>query len=206
MTSNFLKTGFVALLGWSLIGCAAKFKGTSDDDQLGRLTEKKNNFMKEGILAEVAVAKSKDLQTGINKVELEARAKLTRAVETKTSTMQKQFKEEVGNEFLDHFTQVSKSVASTVLTGTTVLETPYREKKGMFEVYGIIVMDPKAFKEALAEQLAANQAMKTRWLASKGYADLEKEAAAFEKFKKDMATPAGEAPTAAQPAEAKAAE
>lgn len=98
MPGRILKLGMLAILGWSLTGCAAKIKGGLDDeDPYARLSAKKNRLMSDGILAEIAVAKSKDLQTGINKVELEARGKLTRAVEAKTSTLQKQFKEEVGN-------------------------------------------------------------------------------------------------------------
>jgi hypothetical protein len=182
----------LAFVGLGLAGCGGGFKGgPTDDDPLGRLTAQKNKLMKEGILAEVAVAKSKDLQTGINKVELETRGKMTRSIEAKTSTLQKQFKEEVGPEFLDHFSQVSKSVASTVLSGTTLIETPYREKKGEYEVYGLMVLDAKAFKDAIAAQLAANEAMKTRWLASKAYEELQKEADAFDRFKRDMQGPTG---------------
>lgn len=99
---------------------------------------------------------------------------------------------------------MSKSVASTTLTGTTLLESPYREKDGVYEVFGIIAMDPKTFKNALAEQLAANEAMKTRWQASKGYAELDKEAQAFDKFKQDMAIPPANAPASNPPIEAKA--
>jgi hypothetical protein len=173
-----------------LSGCASKpkMKGTrKSSDPLGKLMKKKQELLKKGILSEVATAESEDLQTAINKVELETRGALTRALESKNSNLQKRFIEEVGEEYLEHFTQVSKNVANRVLQGSTLMQNPYHETKdGNYRVYGIMVMDPKAFANALAAEMAANKAMKTRWLASKAYKELDEEARAFEKFKAEQ--------------------
>jgi hypothetical protein len=187
MNKGMTKAGLIAILGWMLVGCAGNKMqgGIKDDDPLGRLMNKKSQLAKEGILAEVSTAKSRDLQTVMSKVELECRARLTRAVEAKTSSLQKSFKEEVGEEFLSHFTDVTKSVASATLSGTSLVESPYREKDGEYEMFGLMILDPKTFKDALSSQLKADQAMKTRWLASKGYADLDKETTEYEKFKRE---------------------
>ncbi|MFC1585679.1 hypothetical protein ACFL5V_09050, partial [Fibrobacterota bacterium] len=148
---------------------------------------KKQELLKQGILAEFATAESQDLQTAINKVELETRGALTRALESKNSSLQKRFTEEVGDEYLEHFTQVTKNVASRVLQGTTLMESPYQEVKDTgYRAFGLMVMDPKVFAEALAAEMAANEAMKTRWLASKAYKELDEEAKAFDKFKAEQ--------------------
>jgi hypothetical protein len=172
-------------------GSNSKVQGTSDsDDPLGKLMAKKEKLMANGIISEVATATSRDMQTGRNKVEMECRGQLTRSMEAKTSSMQKGFKEEVGEEFLEHFTQVTKTVSSRILKGTTLTETPYKKNEnGKYDVYGIMVLDTKAFADALAAEINSNEAMKTRWLASKGYKDLEKEVEAFETFKKEQQTP-----------------
>jgi len=55
-------------------------------------------------------------------------------------------------------------------------------------------MDIKLFKETLDAEMAANEAMKTRWLASKAYKELDEEVKAFESFKAEQkAGYAGEA-------------
>ncbi|MBF0433125.1 MAG: LPP20 family lipoprotein [Fibrobacteria bacterium] len=180
-------TFFLAITGF--IGCAGGVKGQKGgDDLLAKLNDAKNKLKDEGIIAEVATATSQDLQTAINKVELEARAMLTRSLETKSSSLQKSFKEEVGEEYLDHFSQVTKNVSSKVLRGTTLRDTPYRKNDGKYEVFGLMVMDPKVFADAMAAEMAANEAMKTRWLASKAYKELDQEIKAFEQFK-DKNTP-----------------
>ncbi len=176
------------LLGFiNLIGCAGSVKGDSGgDDPLAKLMATKNKLKNEGIIAEVATSSSRDLQTGINKVELEARGMLARSLESKTSSLQKSFKEEVGDEFLEHFTMATKNVSSRMLKGTTLRENPYKKtNEGKYEVFGLMVMDPKAFADAMAQEMAANEAMKTRWLASKAYKDLDKEIEAFDKFKNE---------------------
>jgi hypothetical protein len=186
LISAFMLAGIIILTGCG--GNKPKLQGTTDSkDPLGELMAKKQELMEKGILAEVATAESQDLQTAINKVELETRGMLTRALESKNASLQKRFNEEVGEEYLEHFTQVTKNVASRVLQGTTLLETPYHEtKEDKYRAFGIMVMNPKVYADALAAEMAANEAMKTRWLASKAYKELEKEAAAFEKFKAEQ--------------------
>jgi len=182
-----LVTGIMLLAGCS----GTKMKGTEkSDDPLGRMMVKKNKLAKTGVLSEVAIAESRDLQTGIDKVELETRGKLARSLESRTLSLQKQFKEEVGEDYVDHFSQATKNITSKIIKGSTLIETVYQEiNEGEFRVFGIMAMDPKLFAEALSQEMAANEAMKNRWLASKAYEDLSAEAVAFEKWKKEQTYP-----------------
>jgi len=171
-------------------GCSSKPKtmGTSQsEDIFGKLRARAQELESKQIPTAVATASSQELQTAIDKVELECRGQMVRAVESKVATLQKRFKEEVGDEHLDHFSSVTKSVSSRILNGTKLIESPYQENKdGTFRAFGLMIMDIKLFKETLDAEMAANEAMKTRWLASKAYKELDEEVKEFEKFKADQ--------------------
>ena len=123
----------------------------------------------------------------INKAELEARAKIARSVESKTSSLQKKFQEEVGDEFLDHFKQVAKNVTDRVLLGTSLIETPFEKNgEGTYRVYGLMILDYELYAKALSGEISAHQAMKTRWQASRAYKELEDEVKAYQEWKKDQ--------------------
>jgi hypothetical protein len=183
---NKIKLLLVAALILVLSACGGdKPLGNNYEEAYMNLLAKKKQLNSQGVLAEVATFASRDLQTGINKVELETRAMLTRSLETKTSSLQKSFREEAGEEFLEHFTTATKSISSRVLTGTTLSEVPFfKEDNGKYRVVGLMIMDPKVFAEALAAEAEANEAMKVRFHASKAYKNLNDEVAAYENFKK----------------------
>ena len=165
--------------------------GAKDSDPLGKMMGKKADLAAKGIVASVASASSVDLQTAIDKVELDCRVQIARSLDSKVMSLQERFKEEVGGEYNDHFSSATKTVTSKVLVGTTLVENPYHKTEdGKYEVIGLMVLDPKIFKDALAEELSAEQAMKTRFMASKAYADLDKEAKDYDEYKKGMTPPA----------------
>ncbi|MGL1936952.1 MAG: hypothetical protein OCD01_18135 [Fibrobacterales bacterium] len=183
-----LKITTALLMLFMLIACGGSKPDAEPEptDPYGKMLLEKKKLSAEGILSEVATAESRDLETAYNKVELAARAKIGRTLESKTSSMQKEFKEEVGEEFIDAFTQVTKSISSRVLNGSTLIKTIKEEKGGKYIVTGLMVLDPSIVKAAFEAELQANEAMKTRFMASKGYAELSKEVEAFEAYKKDM--------------------
>lgn len=172
-----------------LVACGSSNTQKTDDktgDYLVEMMQKKKELNAQGVLAEYATFTSKDLQTGINKVELETRAMLTRSLETKTSSLQKSFREEAGEEYMEHFTTATKSVSSRVLTGTSMNDIKFikDEETKKYRVVGLMVMDPKIFAEALKAEAEANEAMKVRFHASKAYKSLNDEVAAYDDWKK----------------------
>ena len=172
-----------------LAGCATTYLGSAkSDDPLGQLAKKRDALAQRGVLAAAARAESRDLQTGISKVELETRGILTRAIEAKTSSLQKSFQDEVGSEFSTHFASATKTVASRILTGSFLQEHFYQQadKNGNYQVYGLMVLDPEKFKAALEAEMAAEKAMHDRFLASKAYAELKKEAEEYDQYKRDL--------------------
>jgi hypothetical protein len=185
----------MSLVALMAIHCSHKPKfEPAKNDILGRLQEKKQKLNRKGVLAEVAIAESRDLQTAINKAELEARAKLGRSIESKASSLQKKFQEEVGREYSDHFSQTVKSVSDQVLQGATLAETPFEQDgEGRYRVYGLLVLDAETYGKALAGQLEADKAMRDRWRASRAYKELNDEIAAFQQWKRAEAVPAAPA-------------
>lgn len=186
-----IQTLAACLLAVLAVNCARKpeFK-PAKDDLLAGLQGRKKKLNDKGVLAEVAVAESRDLQVAINKAELEARAKLGRAIESKASSLQKKFQEEAGGELSDHFSQTVKSLSDQVLQGTTLVETPFeRDGEGNYRVYGLMVVDTEAYGKALAGRLEADKAMRDRWRASRAYKDLNDEIAAYQEWKRREAAP-----------------
>lgn len=172
-----------------LVSCGGSNTQQVDDkagEYLVEMMQKKKELNSQGVLAEYATFTSKDLQTGINKVELETRAMLTRSLETKTSSLQKSFREEAGEEFMEHFTTATKSVSSRVISGTSMNDVKFfkDEETNKYRVVGLMVMDPKIFAEALKAEAEANEAMKIRFQASKAYKNLDDEIAAYDDWKK----------------------
>ena len=156
---------------------------------LEHLLHKKKKLAKKGVLPEVSTAQSGDLQTAMDKVELESRAKLARSLETRISSLQKQFKEETGQDYADHFQQTVKSISSRVLKASTLTETAYQKTGKHYRAFGLMVMDSRLFASALEAEMQVQQSMKNRWLASRAYKALDKEVKEFERWKKAQPGP-----------------
>ncbi len=183
---KLLKSAGLVCIALIMVACSSSEPAAEPipTDPYGKLLLEKKKLASQGIVAEVATAESRDLETAYNKVELAARAKVARTLESKTSSMQKEFKEEVGEEFLESFTQVTKSISSKVLNGSTLVKSIKEEKNGKYSVTGLMVLDPAIVKSALDAELSANEAMMTRFKASKGYAELNSELQSYEEYKK----------------------
>jgi hypothetical protein len=189
----------VLLLALPILNCSRKPKfEPARNDILAELQKKKRKLNEKGVIAEVALAESRDLQTGINKVELEARARLSRGLESRISSLQKRFQEEVGRETADHFSQTVKGLSDQLVRGTALAETPFEQDgEGNYRVYGLMILDADLYGKALSARLEADKALRDRWRASRAYKELKEEVAAFQEWKLLEAVPEA-APTAAQ--------
>ena len=183
---NRLKTLSACLVAaLPLLHCSQKPKfETTKNDLYGELQNKKRKLNEKGVVAEVAIAESRNLQTGIDKAELEARAKLSRSLESKTSSLQKKFQEEVGREFSDHFSQTVKSISDRMLRGTSLTDTRFEQDgEGNYRVYGLMVLDSDLYLKSLSGELDADKAMRDRFRASRAYKELNDEIRAFQEWK-----------------------
>lgn len=179
------------LLSLPILHCSHKPEfEPARNDILAELQKKRKKLNEKGVIAEVALAESRDLQTGMNKVELEARARLSRSLESRISSLQKRFQEEVGRESGDHFSQAVKGLSDQLVRGTALAETPFEQDgEGNYRVYGLMILDGDLYGKALSAQLDADKALRDRWRASRAYKELNEEMAAFEEWKRREAAP-----------------
>ncbi|KAA3613750.1 MAG: hypothetical protein DWQ05_15850 [Calditrichaeota bacterium] len=135
-------------------------------------------------------AVSRDMQMAIDKASTGARAEIGRQAEVRISGLQKRFDEEVGvnddAELLQMFTQASKTVVSTSLSGSRIAKKTVKKDGQFWRAYILIEYPIGAANQALMEQLKSNKRLYTRFRASETFKELEDEVKNFENWKKDQ--------------------
>ncbi len=119
---------------------------------------------------------SQDMQMAINKAEQQCRADLANQISSKVSTLTKKFGEEVGgkdSQLLTSFTQASKTVSSTELSGAKSKQRDVRQDGGMWRAY--VLMEYNV-SQAMVSQLKKEEELYTRFRATQTYKELEDEA------------------------------
>jgi len=141
-------------------------------------------------LFSAATASSRDLQLATDKAKQQARADLAAQLEAKVQGLTKKFEEEVGlgddAEFLSQFTQVSKTVVSTTLTGTRVNKTKVLTEGGLYRSYVLMELPVGAAAAAFKAQISDNEAMYTRFRSTQAFDELSEEVEKYEQFKKEQ--------------------
>lgn len=133
-------------------------------------------------------ATSQDLQLAYDKATTGARAEVGRQVELKVSGLQKRFEEETGvaqdAQLMQQFTQATKAVVSTTLSGTRVKEKVHGKDGNIYRAYVLVEYPVGAMNQALMKAIKDNELMYTRFRASQAFKDLDTEAKKFEEAKK----------------------
>lgn len=141
-------------------------------------------------LYDPAMAQSKNMQFAVDKAGHEARVEIANQLETKVMGLFKQYREEVGDpenaEFNELATSVSKAIVSQVINGSKVSKQEIKQKDKLYEVYVLMEMPLGEVKAALMGKIKANQNMYTRFRASQGFNELEKEVEKYEQWKKEQ--------------------
>lgn len=183
---RFISIACLLLVSIALIGCGGSKKANKtkmkEIPEWFLDTPNDPNYV---IAASSAV--SRDLQMAVNTATEEARVQIARELETKVSGLFKRFREEVGvgedAEFLSQTTDVSKSVVSTTLNGTKVRKKEIVQEGGGIRAYVLMEMALGPVNEALLNKIKQQQNMYTRFRASQGFQELEKDVEKFEKWK-----------------------
>ena len=135
-------------------------------------------------------AVSQDLQLAIDKATTGARAEIGRQVETKIEALQKRFQEETGTsadaQLLDQFTQASKTVVSTTLSGSKVSKQQQLKDGEQWRAYVLVEYPIGAANEAYMQQIKKNEQMYTRFRATQTFKDLDDEVKKFDEYKKQQ--------------------
>lgn len=136
-----------------------------------------------------ATATSQDMELAVNKGETEARGKIGRQMEVKVNSMQKKFEEEVGetesSQLLQQFTQVTKTVVSTELTGSTVKEKEILQDGDNWRVYVLMQYPIGDAQKAFLTNISKNKELYTRYRSTEAFKELDEDVKKYEEWKKN---------------------
>lgn len=134
-----------------------------------------------------AIGESQTMQLAIDKATVDARAEIARQVEVQLQSLQKKFDEEVGigenSTLLGQFTEATKTVVSTALSGSKVVEKEFEETDNGYRVYVLAQYPIGAANDAFLQQIKKKEELYTRFRSSQAFEDLEKEVQKYEAWK-----------------------
>ncbi len=183
---SFFAAGLVALV---LVGCGGgaseplQKTDTGDVPEWYAMPPTDPNY-----LHAVNTSTSKDMQTAVDKATQAARTEIGRQVEVKINGLQKRFTEETGigddAQLLDQFTQASKTIVSTSLSGSKEKQKKIVKDGNNWRAYVLVEYPLGAAQEALREQIKKNEQLYTKFRASQTYKELDDEVQKYEQSKK----------------------
>lgn len=122
-------------------------------------------------------ATSKDMGLAVKKAATTGRAELARQLETKMSSLEKDFQEEVGSEedseLLQQFSTVIKGVTSQTLNGSRQDKRDVQPEKGIYRAYVLMSLPIGEANMALMEKIKANKNIYTRYRATQAFEELD---------------------------------
>ncbi|HAP36580.1 MAG TPA: hypothetical protein DCQ28_11815 [Bacteroidetes bacterium] len=186
---QILKSLFAsALVALLLVGCGGSSEPLQKTDTGDVPDWYLNQPTDPNYLHAVNTSTSKDMQIAVDKATQAARTEVGRQVELKINALQKRFTEETGigddAQLLDQFTQASKTVVSTSLSGSKEKQKKIVKDGNNWRAYVLVEYPLGAAQEALREQIKKNEQMYTRFRASQTYKELDDEVQKYEQSKK----------------------
>ncbi len=188
-TISILVISFAALL---IAGCGGSkgMQGASEGD----IPDWYNNHPQDpNYFYAASTATSQDLQLAVDKATTAARTEIGRMVDTKVSGLQKKFDEETGigkdAQLLQQFTEASKTVVSTSLSGSQVVKQKQLKDGDMWRAYVLVQYPVGAANEALQQQIKSNEQMYTRFRSSQTFKELDDEVQKYNDWKKQQQPP-----------------
>lgn len=178
-----LSITFFAIL--SLVGCSSTTSLSSSD---GKVPDwYLNHTVDANYFYAPVTAESKDMQLAVDKATTDGRAEIGRQVEIKLNGLQKKFDEEVGvstnSTLLQMFTQATKTIVSTTLTGSKVEKKEVFKDGDIYRAFVLVQYPVGAASEALAQQLKNKEELYTRYRATQAFKELDDEVQKYEDWK-----------------------
>ncbi|MBT3346725.1 MAG: hypothetical protein HN712_17840 [Gemmatimonadetes bacterium] len=135
-------------------------------------------------LTATATATSRDMQVALDKARTTAQAEIAQQLGARLDDVTRRFVDEAGeginSELLSAFTATTKAITSQRITGTHVVEREVRAENDIYRAYVMMRMPIGAANQRLMQQMSQNDALYTRFRASKAYAELEEEIRRFQ--------------------------
>ena len=117
---------------------------------------------------------SKSYRMAIEKAETRAREDLASTLEVEVRSLTEDFQEEVEGEYLNQFTQATRTVVDQTLKGTQARETEIVEESGRFRGYALMEMPVGKAGKKLLSKIAESEELYTRFRKSEAFDRLEK--------------------------------
>jgi len=176
-----------SLLAATFIGCGGGPR-TMQSADTGEVPEWFTNAPQDAnFLFAANTATSQDLQLAIDKAVTGARSEIGRQTELRVQGLQKRFDEEVGvgsdAQLLQQFTQATKTVISTSLTGSRVRDQRHFRDGNIYRAYVLVEYPIGAANEALLQQIKKNEQLYTKFRSSQVFKELEDEVQKYEQSK-----------------------
>ena len=162
-----------------MVGCASQTPQEKAINQLLKMQNLKKTYWNEGAAAGLGIGESVDEQTAMEKADQDARVDLAKSIDSYIKAMVKNFKEEVGDEFAEHFESTSKNKVKIHLSGATMNDMEVETTaEGKYRIYGVVSVKTDVVDSYLKEltdagKITGEAADKIRARAAKAYDDME---------------------------------
>lgn len=172
-----------------ITGCSStpKPKAVAQQPLFEDMQKMSAEVLENGGLAVVGIGESRSLELALNKAKTRGRVELAQILETKIEALQKDFMEETGiaedAEVLSQFSNTAKIITSRQLAGSVPMELKYETIGDTVTAYALMVLDP----QVIADQLAKEKELYTRFRATQAFEELDDEIEAYEAFKAKQA-------------------
>jgi len=157
-------------------------------DPFQDLTDMSNSIIDAGGVAAVGQGISKRQDFAKKKAVTDAQGQLAEIFNTKVQRMKKNFAEEVGSaddsEINEAFTEVTKTLSSTMLKGAITKKVKYMRDKAtkQFTAAVVVAIEPNKVNMSIFDEMKNKRPkLYERFRATKGYDELKKEMDTYEK-------------------------
>ncbi|MFH0992106.1 MAG: hypothetical protein V1799_19055 [bacterium] len=182
-TLNYLLS--VLFIGITMIGCASSTGGGGDVPDWFLTPPDDPNFW----YAPNSQV-SADMQLALDKAVQGGRTEIGRKAEVLIQGLQKRFTEETGtvgnSQLLDMFTQASKTVVNTSLSGSRIAKQKIMKEGNGWRGYALVEYAVGAAREAMMQQIKNNEQLYTRFRQTQTFKELDEEVKKFDEFKKNQ--------------------
>jgi len=181
---------FILLGGVGLPGCSGPETAPEEtiEEMPDWMTEKPET---ESYLFGTGTAVSEGMQTALDKAKVRARGDLASTLEVRFQGLTEDFQEEVGEEYLNQFTQAQRTIVNQFLVGTEARETELTQEGGRYRAYALMEMPIGKASQELMSKLQQNEELYTRFRASEAFDRLQDQIEKYEKAQEEAAQTKG---------------
>jgi len=142
----------------------AKRGFTKVETPASELQMMKKNLNEKNVLAEVGMGESNDEMVAMTLAQDEGRKQIAMSLGTEVRRLSDQYVQNVGSEAKKIWEEKTNQLTVEMLRGTTATKsvTLFNEQTGTYKIYSLVVMDAKAFKDAINAIGADNQEIELR--------------------------------------------